>query len=802
MTTRNLDQSKFVADAGGASKVGAFLRRSNPFNARTFRSREEATNELANLFVDANNKASGQTREMEKRVAQIKQLAKDLSDEQLKDLISVVQKEFSDKVLDRSTKVFKVRTKDGDETEFLTQKEADDYANTLINQGVEVDEVFQATANTETKLLDLTNGLQVLKEEYNKIKDSKAQANVTRAAELKQQIARLTDEIQQLRSSKTPSFKEAVIRLADGDEKLAEKMKVIARKMEVMLKEANRADELAGNTYDARENYFAHVRNYTEKELAKLVQNFANDPQIGELVSKSTRNKFAKERKSYQTMAEVDNALSALQEQQKAFTRDSEEYLNLQKKIDVLSNLYERDPFTALTKRLKKSIQTNVMRDMQKSFIDNGAIIIAKEGSPKNVPAGFIELDAKQASALNLPPGTFMNEEVFNGISKVKDIFTSKNMQKLFEGLESLTNIFKTMTTTVIPAHYTYNIIGSYANNFMAEVSNSSYKKAYQLLRANSKGEITKEQKKIIDDMLERGVLNQTSYADFLSSAFTDNPAKKNVLQRVEDWTTNNAYSRFMRNKVGDPIDNLFRVAHYLDVLEKTRNPKMAADSVRKFLFNYQELTKADRVMKLGIPFWNWTKNNVPLQIEMALTAPRFVVQYERMKEDLQGNILDDPNIPDYVKDGFLRFGDTLYNPRFPLQDLEILSDPRKLASSTNPMFRSPVELFTNQKIFSGGAIDYDMYYNRSDSYFENPQKLLKYLADQTGITGRAYKGFESTLGEEADKKPWYQDFAELALTGTTKSVKDLREDKKDKKSKKKEKEEPPINRFKNIRYY
>jgi hypothetical protein len=764
-SSTGVDFSEFVADAGGTSAIRSKLAK-NIFNARTLRSKNNNVNDMGDEIVDANNQVLGRRRETENMLVNLKRQTKGLSDDQIKSLVYIVQKEFPDRMLDEDV------AKD---------------------------------------ILDMRVNLKELKEQYKAIKNSKSQAKIQQAGLLKTQIDDLTKQIEKMRGSNKPSFKESILKIANGDAKLAKKLENTARQIGRVSKEIKRADEAAGDVYETRANYFPHVMAKSNQELIELESIYKDDPEIGALINKSQTNNFAKERKSYQTMAEVDNALSVMQERLLKAEEEGLDTTDLANKIKVVESLYERDPFTALTKRYNKSIKANAMRDLFKTLTRNGYVIEKSKETPKFEKTSrndyYEVLDSKEAKALGLAEGTKVHKEVLDGLKKVQDVFTDKGIEKALRNLEAVNNVFKTLTTTVLPSHYWYNFVGLVTNNTMAGVSISSYAEAQRLLNARRTGKLTKEQQKIVNDMLDKGVLNQTSYSDLLESSFTqadnrfdDSGFLTKGFRGLENVITGKresinkipkglnlpfkAYGGYVRagRATSDVMDNFFRTAHYLDVLAKTKNTKMAADSVRKHLFNYQELTAADRGVRAFVPFWNWTKNNTPLQIEKLLKSPKYATTYEKIKEQSTQNIQDDSEIPDYLKKGdFLKLGDELYNPRLPVQDLATITDLRKSLSMISPIFRSPFEVTANHQLYKGKPIDYDKFYGNSDSYFgeQNEGKdfldipLMQYLLNQTGLGSRSLSGYQGITNEE-DSKGLLDNIQDL-LIGRSRNIEDVK---------------------------
>jgi hypothetical protein len=249
------------------------------------------------------------------------------------------------------------------------------------------------------------------------------------------------------------------------------------------------------------------------------------------------------------------------------------------------------------------------------------------------------------------------------------------------------------------------------------------------------------------------------------------------MLSKIDRLVTDNPLTRTIRQRVSDPMDNYFRTAHYLDVLSKTRSPKMAAESVRKYLFNYSELTTADRLIKGSIlPFWNWTKNNIPLQLHNVFTQPRFAATYLKIKEQSMGDLSNDPDVPEYIKNDYIRFGEnSFYNPRPPVQDLGMLTNPNRLLGMQNPMLRIPQEFLLNRSYFSEKPIqygadnfkeyDYNLFTTNKDGEKEI-SPLAEYMMGQTALTSRGLSFFRD-INNEKDDKMWYDNVRDLFIGKT-----------------------------------
>lgn len=95
----------------------------------------------------------------------------------------------------------------------------------------------------------------------------------------------------------------------------------------------------------------------------------------------------------------------------------------------------------------------------------------------------------------------------------------------------------------------------------------------------------------------------------------------KRGLRRANPLSTDNAYVATMRagNRA---VESNARLAMFLRN-EKTLGPEGAAAIVRKYLFDYNDLTPFEQnVVKRVAPFYTWSRKNVPLQLETLWKQP------------------------------------------------------------------------------------------------------------------------------------------------------------------------------------
>jgi len=546
----------------------------------------------------------------------------------------------------------------------------------------------------------------------------------------------------------------------------------------------------------SRENYFPHIQDFDAQEAAGIfenVQKYLNDPAIGQFLSQSANNPYAKQRKSFSTLAEVDDAISKLNDTVSKTTPGTKEYEELLEKVTLLKNLFKRDPVEVFEKRSKAAVRSSAMKALLDQYILDGVIQIVptRKGITKEMSdKGFRLLETREADAIGLlnilakelkvsKKGKSKNlvvihKKLFDLLKDSPKFSQREAINRVVEVTNTATNVFKTLYTSLVPKHYFYNFVGNVFNNTMAGVTADSYLKAGKLMYKLRNKTLTAKEQKLIDYALDEGILNQTAFADLVRPEILrkgyrgveeEYASFYNRIDKTNQKVVDNPVSKKMRQYLGDPSDNLTRLAHYIHVYETTRSVKLASESVRLHLFNYNEVTSSDRLMKVVFPFWNWMKNNIPLQLTKFVTEPRIAAQWQRLQEQSFGDSYSE-NYPDYIQEGFakLPWGNQdgeqrFYNPRTPLQDLTQVGDPLKtMLNAITPVAKMPAEFFFNKQVFSGTPVSYEKAKNKDLGYFEtdlSADQTQKYLRSNLGILGDIWDLGAQATGAQPRNKDW-----------------------------------------------
>jgi hypothetical protein len=190
------------------------------------------------------------------------------------------------------------------------------------------------------------------------------------------------------------------------------------------------------------------------------------------------------------------------------------------------------------------------------------------------------------------------------------------------------------------------------------------------------------------DAMLGSGV-GQTAEIGFdTAGVLTNNPWTRGN-RRIGVWTE--SHSRFM-------------LAY--DGLQQGLDVNGATARVRKFLFDYEDISTLDVTMRSIIPFWMWSSRILPLTIQNIYMNPRPYQWYGSLRRNLEDREQTE-GLPKYMREAgaFALPGTSLAaTPDLGFNrtqaDIAGFTDPVRLAANVNPALRVPVELLAGKSFF------------------------------------------------------------------------------------------------------
>jgi hypothetical protein len=127
---------------------------------------------------------------------------------------------------------------------------------------------------------------------------------------------------------------------------------------------------------------------------------------------------------------------------------------------------------------------------------------------------------------------------------------------------------------------------------------------------------------------------------------------------RWKDLLTPSQRNLFLKTgfKIGKTVEDNARLAHFIDRLRKGDTAEAAAMSVKKYLFDYGDLTNIERnVLNRVFFFYSWTRKNLPLQLHSLVTTPwKFGIPY-KFKHELEKQTPAAPEkyLAEYMKENY-----------------------------------------------------------------------------------------------------------------------------------------------------
>lgn len=328
--------------------------------------------------------------------------------------------------------------------------------------------------------------------------------------------------------------------------------------------------------------------------------------------------------------------------------------------------------------------------------------------------------------------------EIANDLRKFHKSFAQKGTAagNILRGYDKLLNYWKGMVTGVVPAYHTTNMMGNLFNNWLGGVNNP----VPYLLATRAQANALKGGTEAIKGVLKTpaGEIPMREVVEaaerYLSKGFYGGDiieevpkqvtqglksAPRRVAETFLPWKAPGNIAAAGR-KVGGTIEGNARLAHFIDKVAKGYSFEDAAQSVKKYLFDYEELTDFEKgFMKRVVPFYTWMRNNIPLQIEQMVKNPRkpaTLPKIQRMiegEEGAQAREKEKGLVPDYLREQFtIRTGkDAKGNPIYtrvaiPWGDFAKITDPKEWVGALAPTIKIPTELFFNKESYFGRDIE------------------------------------------------------------------------------------------------
>ena len=257
-------------------------------------------------------------------------------------------------------------------------------------------------------------------------------------------------------------------------------------------------------------------------------------------------------------------------------------------------------------------------------------------------------------------PGLKFEPAVANQLSRsYKALTNQEEINKFLKVYDGAQNWWKMWSLGVRPAYHAKNTIGNLWNSYLGGLTTPKpygdaaafqVKVAKNNLSGKIAGYPTEE---LYEAMMTRGVFGQGQYGG-------------DIARRLEDQIqggNRNPFTLSTSNpilqggfKLGQTIEDNARIALFIDQLNKGANFDKAANHVRKYLFDYGDVSPFEQdVLKRLMPFYTWSRKNIPLQLEALATQPDKINKINLAINNIQqANQVEQPDlaqVPSYIRE-------------------------------------------------------------------------------------------------------------------------------------------------------
>jgi len=307
-------------------------------------------------------------------------------------------------------------------------------------------------------------------------------------------------------------------------------------------------------------------------------------------------------------------------------------------------------------------------------------------------------------------------KEIGEHLNKSYELFNNpKKKHEAIRKYDNILNFWKKTATLVNPPFHIRNLVTNVIQNSIADVWKPiDYIVADKIQRFGRKNidKLSVFERKILKEFDTQG-LGHTGY---LSGEFGDDTIKaihKNWNLIGKGWSK----AESIGMAAGKRIEDNAKLAHFIAKRKAGLSASEAANSVKKYLFDYDDVTDAEKWIKRVIPFYTWSRKNIPLQLETLIKKPSKQTRIIKLKNNIEvmaGTDEDRKLLPDWVKDSMPVFigkrnGKSRYitlDGLIPIGDLAKISDPAKeMINMLSPVLKAPVEQMANYNFFFGNKI-------------------------------------------------------------------------------------------------
>ncbi len=358
--------------------------------------------------------------------------------------------------------------------------------------------------------------------------------------------------------------------------------------------------------------------------------------------------------------------------------------------------------------------------------------LISDIGVPaKNAPTGWRalalsgmkdtpELVKSTAKELRDSGLVFPNEIAERIDEMYKAYFTDEAIEGVKKVYDDIQNFWKGTVTVVFPAFHGRNFLSNIWQNFLGGVKNPTvYLEAGKIRTKIEAGlKLTDDEAKIWEKFVNQGLKGFGFYGADIEKRMAERLFTKGTL--IGKATSLPFQTLEAGRELGEVVEDTARLAHFIDKLKKGFSDTTAASSVRKYLFDYADLTPFEKnVLKRFFPFYTFTRKNLPMELEALLTQPGKFTGLTKVMQEAGFGTEEKEYLPSWLKrtPAMLKEGGRLERwmygldiPAFEIANLIEEGPKRTLEKSLgrmlSPILKTPLEIATQRHMYFGKPLE------------------------------------------------------------------------------------------------
>lgn len=312
-------------------------------------------------------------------------------------------------------------------------------------------------------------------------------------------------------------------------------------------------------------------------------------------------------------------------------------------------------------------------------------------------------------------------------------LWSPLGVRMLAESVRGFERYWKGATTVARPTFVPRNIMGGTMNGLIIDVGAREYswvgEKALKVRRALADGDTWEQALKRLDPA-DADVFRQARQAGVFEAEFTSdlglqNPAlrrRNSIKPWSEDFFLFNLGGKFMQSS-----EDFMRMAAFYRWYRPgdPGSALFAKEMVNAAHFDYANLTQFETKLKKLVPFFVWTRRNIPLQARVMVERPGMINRYTSLVQNVEA-AFNDPDgeggslpIPAWMGSQAVGLGTLLehddeawtrliFSPDMPVKDLEqfvdswsggntkgpVLGALEWMSNSLTPLAKIPLDVF------------------------------------------------------------------------------------------------------------